>query len=63
MRNSPSSPRMVQLKLFHPPAQGPSWEKFPHAIRQQTVGLLVRLLREHCARVLASKPGKEAWDE
>jgi hypothetical protein len=63
MRSSPRRQRKAQLHLFHSPSKGPSWEKLPREIREQSVRLLARLLREHCARVLASKPGKEVRDE
>jgi hypothetical protein len=63
MRSSPSLQRALQLKLFHPRLKSPCWEQLPPEIRQQTVPLLARLLREHALRACASHQVKEARDE
>ena len=44
-----------------PTLQGPSLGELPLEIRQQTVRLLARLLREHGK--IAANPAKEACDE
>jgi hypothetical protein len=54
--------QLVQLKLFHRPSARPHWMQLPQEIRQQTVQLLARLLREHRALV-ASRGATEAADE
>jgi hypothetical protein len=54
--------RLVQLKLFHRPSTVPDWPQLPQEIRQQTVRLLARLLREHLALV-AMLGAREASDE
>ena len=63
MRSSPRPQRVVQLKLFHPLLQTPCWEQLPAEMRQQTVRLLARLLRERWTRTQASDLTKEARDE
>jgi hypothetical protein len=52
----------AQLKLFHRPLTGPHWTQLPQEIRQQTVPLLARLLREHRALV-TTRRAMEASDE
>ena len=37
----------MQLTLFHPAPKDPRWEQLPWEIRQQSVHLLARMLREH----------------
>lgn len=54
--------QLVQLKLFHRPLTGPHWARLPQEIRQQTVQLLAKLMREHLARV-ATRRATEASDE
>lgn len=54
--------QLVQLKLFHPPLTSPHWTQLPQEIRQQTVQLLARLLREHRALVEGCR-AREAGDE
>jgi hypothetical protein len=59
-----SSPHWAgQLKLFLPPIKSPHWDQLPREIRQQSVRLLARLLREHWARKLAAEALGEAGDE
>ena len=60
MRHSSSPQRAGQLKLFHPPTKRPRWDQLPREIRQQSVRLLARLLREHWAR---KKQAAEALGE
>jgi hypothetical protein len=54
--------QLVQLKLFHRPLTSPHWAQLPPEIRQQTVQLLARLLREHLALVTTGR-ATEASDE
>jgi hypothetical protein len=61
MRYATSLRRVVQLQLFHPLCRDPFWEELPLEIRQQTVRLLARLLREHGK--IAANRAKEARDE
>jgi hypothetical protein len=63
MRDSSSPQRARQLKLFHPPSKSPHWDQLPCEIRQQSVRLLARLLREHWARKQAAEALREAADE
>jgi hypothetical protein len=62
MRASPNLQRVIQLALFHPHLRDPHWEQLPWEVRQHTVRLLARMLREYCERGLASST-KEAGDE
>jgi hypothetical protein len=65
MRASPNLRRVIQLALFHPHLphlRDPHWEQLPWEVRQHTVRLLARMLREYCERRLASST-KEAGDE
>jgi hypothetical protein len=52
-----------QLKLFDPTVVAPTWERMPREIREQTVRLLTRLLREHWASERHGKQPREARDE
>jgi hypothetical protein len=61
MRYATSLRRVVQLQLFHPLCKDPLWGELPLEIRQQTVRLLARLLREHGK--IAANRAKEARDE
>ena len=36
--------------LFDPPKVRPTWVQFPAPIRQETIRLLVQVLRDHLAR-------------
>jgi hypothetical protein len=63
MRHSPSPHWAGQLKLFHPAIKSPRWDQLPREIRQQSVRLLARLLREHWARKQAAEALGEAGDE
>jgi hypothetical protein len=53
----------MQLQLFRPAPSGPHWAQLPREIRQQSVKLLARLLREHWARRHRVQPAEEARDE
>jgi hypothetical protein len=55
--------RVSQLKLFHPTIMAPTWERLPREMREQTVRLLARLLREHWAGERHGKQAREARDE
>lgn len=66
MHRSPRSQQvaqLVQLKLFHRPLTGPHWAQLPPEIRQQTVQLLARLMREHRALVASRPRAAQASDE
>ena len=63
MQAGAKSDWVSQLKLFHPPHVAPTWERMPREIREQTVRLLSRLLREHWASERESKQPREARDE
>ena len=43
-------PRAIQLALFRPSRNEPSWEAIPIEIQPQVLRLLARLLRDHVAR-------------
>ncbi len=49
MRESSKVTRMAQMKLFRPTQIQPHWNQLPLEIRQPTLRLLARLLREHLA--------------
>jgi hypothetical protein len=40
---------MAQMKLFQPTQVQPHWNQLPLEVRQPTLRLLARLLREHLA--------------
>jgi hypothetical protein len=63
MRAAAKSHRLSQLKLFHPTIMAPTWERLPREMREQTVRLLARLLREHWASEGHGKQPREARDE
>ena len=63
MQAAAKSHRMSQLKLFHLTIVAPTWDRMPREIREQTVRLLARLLREHWASERHDKQAKEARDE
>ena len=63
MRAGAKSDWVSQLKLFHPTLVAPTWERMPREIREQTVRLLSRLLREHWASEREGKQPREARDE
>jgi hypothetical protein len=49
MPRSSKGTRTAQLKLFQPTQVQPHWNQLPPGIRQSTLRLLARLLREHLA--------------
>lgn len=63
MQAAAKSHRASQLKLFHPIIVAPTWDRVPREIREQTVRLLARLLREHWASERRGKQTKEVRDE
>ncbi|MGB8434212.1 MAG: hypothetical protein WCE38_08135 [Burkholderiales bacterium] len=63
MQAGAKSHSVSQLKLFHPTIVAPTWERMPREIREQTVRLLSRLLREHRASEREGKQPREACDE
>jgi len=63
MRAAAKSHRLSQLKLFHPTIMAPPWERLPREMREQTVRLLARLLREHWASQRRGQQPNEARDE
>jgi hypothetical protein len=53
-----------QFPLFQTPSPKiPQWEALPYELRQRTVPLLARLLRQHYARSVATKRVEETCDE
>ncbi len=51
MPSTPKPPhRAIQLKLFRPTRNEPSWEVVPPEVQQQVLRLLARILRDHAAR-------------
>jgi hypothetical protein len=63
MQAAAKSPRLSQLKLFHPTITTPTWGHLPREMREQTARLLARLLREHWASGRHGRQPKEARDE
>ena len=63
MPRSGNRPRFFQPTLFHPPHPRPSFQTFPHDIRETAIRLLARLLRLYADRVLASAQSQEACHE
>jgi hypothetical protein len=49
MHRSSSAAQMEQMKLFQPTQVQPHWNQLPLEIRQPTLRLLARVLREHLA--------------
>jgi hypothetical protein len=49
MPKSSKATQMAQMKLFQPIQVQPYWNQLPLEIRQPTLRLLARLLREHLA--------------
>jgi hypothetical protein len=56
-------PKAVQIDLFHPPRQTPSWQTLPSTIREQTLTLLAQLLRVHPCQGANATPAEERNDE
>ena len=53
-----------QFPLFQTPSPKiPQWEVLPYELRQRTVPLLARLLRQHYARGVTAKRVEETCDE
>ena len=64
MRPTPSLlERAIQLNLFHPRPTNPTWIELPAEIRQQTMRLLVRMLRLHRLSLRGAAVAKELRDE
>lgn len=63
MRHTKNPQRVNQLHLFHASPKTPPWASLPVEVRQQTVRLLVRLLRQHRRRVHAGIVEQEVCDE
>ena len=63
MHGVPPLPKTVQIDLFHPPRQTPSWPALPSAIREQTVTLLAQLLRANPGLCPHAPPPEEYNDE
>jgi hypothetical protein len=63
MRPFPSPRTAEQLALFRPARSCPQWAQLPREIRQQSVRLLARLLREHWARTHCAQTAAEVDDE
>lgn len=45
--------RTVQLELFRPPPQGPTWEQIPPDVQPKIIILLAKMLREHRTPICA----------
>ncbi len=52
-------PRAIQLTLFRPSRNEPSWEAIPIEVRSQALRLLARMLRDHVARQHGQAAPKE----
>ncbi|HEX2712996.1 MAG TPA: hypothetical protein VHM88_12420 [Candidatus Acidoferrales bacterium] len=52
-----------QLGLFHPRPIAIQWVDIPADVREQTLVLLARLLRQHYRRILIVPPAQEVRDE
>ena len=63
MQAAVKSRRVSQLKLFDPTMVAPTWERLPREIREPTLRLLARLLRDHWANERPGKQPREARDE
>ena len=64
MRHERNLRSFDQLALFHPRPNTPRWMSFPAEVREQTLKLLARLLREHRrARLAGRHLAGEAGDE
>lgn len=63
MQAAAKSHRVSQLRLFDPTILAPTWERLPREIREQTLRLLARLLREHWVNEGPGKQPREARDE
>jgi hypothetical protein len=47
MRQTKNPQRVTQLNLFLPNSRTPLWSSLPVEVREQTLRLLARLLRQH----------------
>ena len=63
MPQFPNPRTAEQLALFRPARSCAQWAQLPREIRQQSVKLLARLLREHWARVHRAQAAAEVDDE
>ena len=61
MQRTPN-PRRSQLELFHPSIPIPGWAAMPPEVKEKTIRLLSRLLRQHWENQ-RSLQNKEAGDE
>jgi hypothetical protein len=53
-----------QFPLFQTPSPMiPQWEDLPYELRQRTVRLLARLLRQHHSRSVSARRAEETCDE
>lgn len=57
------SPRAVQLDLFSPPEETPSWTSLPAGVRQQIRKLVNVMLQTHATRLDNRPPSSEVADE
>jgi hypothetical protein len=55
--------RASQLTLFHPSSPRPHFQTLPPDIRERTIRLLARLLRQHADQPLVTGEAQEARDE
>jgi hypothetical protein len=52
-----------QFPLFQTLSKIPQWEALPYELRQRTIPLLARLLRQYYVRSVAVKRAEETCDE
>lgn len=55
--------RAIQLTLFRPARNVPSWETVPPEVQQQVLRLMAHLLRDHVARWHGERLRREDRDE
>lgn len=65
MRRNDRLKTRIQLQLFDPhPLELPEWSRFPQAVKQAVVPLLVELFRDATAWITGQVPGtRESGDE
>jgi hypothetical protein len=63
MRRSPNHLKSDQMDLFHLPGSALDYRALPAEVKQRTVQLLARLLREHQVRRTSTVCGREVRDE
>jgi hypothetical protein len=59
MRQTKNPQRVTQLNLFHPNSRTQLWSSLPMEVREQTLRLMTRLLRQHHRRLHAGLVERE----